>query len=311
MLLIGVLNPTSITPSFVVPLFQEPDSDVFYIQRFGGGERIKSFETIHLSDEAKAKILWLDPDKRRQVVGILRFYAFLFKNNDFIVGNNWELKKLLIERLNEVNGDEHPFILTSIAKFIGDFSLRASAEARIHALLNNESPSASERWRSGLSKEELEAEEAARKAYAYLPSSQGSDKLSAVSVIADIPSKNSLAKDVEIKGSIKFDNEFTFDGIIEGAIISNDGILTVEENGSVQGEVKAKSVIVMGRVHGNITVQERCELRSRSQLIGDLRATRLIIEEGATFVGKSEVSPNRAILKQFEETKESVHFSHR
>jgi cytoskeletal protein CcmA (bactofilin family) len=51
-------------------------------------------------------------------------------------------------------------------------------------------------------------------------------------------------------------------------------------------------------VHGNITVQERCELRSRSQLIGDLRATRLIIEEGATFVGKSEVSPNKNVLKE-------------
>ena len=118
------------------------------------------------------------------------------------------------------------------------------------------------------------------------------------SVMADIPNKNSLANDVEIKGSIKFANEFTFDGKIEGEITSNDGILTVGENGSVQGEVKAKSVIVMGKVNGNITVQERCELRSRSQLIGDLRATRLIIEEGATFVGKSEVSPNKNMLKE-------------
>lgn len=118
------------------------------------------------------------------------------------------------------------------------------------------------------------------------------------SVMADQSTKNSLANDVEIKGSIKFANEFTFDGKLEGEITSNDGILTVGESGDVHGEVKAKSVIVMGKVHGNITVNERCELRARSQLIGDLRAARLIIEEGATFVGKSEVSPNKGMLKE-------------
>jgi cytoskeletal protein CcmA (bactofilin family) len=117
------------------------------------------------------------------------------------------------------------------------------------------------------------------------------------SVMADTASKNHLANDVEIKGSIKFANEFTFDGRIEGEISSSDGVLTVGEHGDVNGEVKAKSVIVMGKVHGNITVQERCELRSRSQLIGDLKAARLIIEEGATFVGKSEVTPNKNALK--------------
>jgi cytoskeletal protein CcmA (bactofilin family) len=118
--------------------------------------------------------------------------------------------------------------------------------------------------------------------------------------------KNILANDVEIKGSIKFANEFTFDGKIEGEVTSDGGILTVGENGDVRGEVKAKSVIVMGKVHGNITVQERCELRSRSQLIGDLKAARLIIEEGATFVGKSEVTPNKATLEKGV-TKEQPH----
>ena len=116
-------------------------------------------------------------------------------------------------------------------------------------------------------------------------------------VMTDTSNKNLLSNDVEIKGSIKFANEFTFDGKLEGEISSSDGVLTVGENGDVRGEVKAKSVIVSGKVHGNITVQERCELRSRSQLIGDLKATRLIIEEGATFVGKSEVTPNKSALK--------------
>src|SRR5450631_3760955 len=108
--------------------------------------------------------------------------------------------------------------------------------------------------------------------------------------MADVnPTKNILSSDVEIKGSIKFQNELIIDGKIEGEIISS-GILTVGENAEVRGEIKTKSVTVLGKVHGNITVDERCELKGRAQLIGDLKAARLRSEEGATFVGKSDVS---------------------
>jgi len=109
--------------------------------------------------------------------------------------------------------------------------------------------------------------------------------------------KNILSSDVEIKGSIKFQNELVIDGKIEGEIISS-GILTVGENAEIRGEIKTKSVTVLGKVHGNITVEERCELKTRAQLIGDLKAARLMIEEGATFVGKSEVTPNKIQMKQ-------------
>ena len=109
--------------------------------------------------------------------------------------------------------------------------------------------------------------------------------------MADITtSKNILSADVEIKGSIKFQNDLIVDGKVEGEITST-GILTVGENAEIRGEIKTKSATVYGKVHGNITVEERCELKSRAVLQGDLKAARLVIEEGATFVGKSEVTP--------------------
>jgi cytoskeletal protein CcmA (bactofilin family) len=110
-------------------------------------------------------------------------------------------------------------------------------------------------------------------------------------------SKNILSSDVEIKGSIKFQNELTVDGKIEGEITST-GILTVGENAEMKGEIKTKSCTVLGKVHGNITVEERCELKSHAVLYGDLKAARLVIEEGATFVGKSEVTPNKVAMRQ-------------
>ena len=111
-----------------------------------------------------------------------------------------------------------------------------------------------------------------------------------------ITSKNLLSSDVEIKGSIKFTNELTVDGKVEGEIVSQ-GVLTIGQNAEIRGEVKTKSCTVLGKVHGNITVEERCELKSRAVLQGDLKAARLVIEEGATFVGKSEVTPNKIQMK--------------
>src|SRR6476620_7838142 len=115
--------------------------------------------------------------------------------------------------------------------------------------------------------------------------------------MADITSsKNVLSADVEIKGSIKFLNDLTVDGKVEGEITSS-GTLTVGENAEIRGEIKTKTATVHGKVHGNITVDERCELKARAVLQGDLKAARLVIEEGATFIGKSEVTPNKIQMK--------------
>jgi cytoskeletal protein CcmA (bactofilin family) len=107
--------------------------------------------------------------------------------------------------------------------------------------------------------------------------------------MADHGGKDILSSDVEIKGSIKFQKELLIDGKVEGDI-NSDGVLTVGENAEIRGEIKTKSITVYGKVHGNITVSERCELKSKCVLQGDLKAARLVIEEGATFIGKSEVT---------------------
>jgi cytoskeletal protein CcmA (bactofilin family) len=107
--------------------------------------------------------------------------------------------------------------------------------------------------------------------------------------MAEHTGKDILSSDVEIKGSIKFQKELLIDGKVEGEI-NSDGVLTIGENADIRGEIKTKSITVFGKVQGNITVAERCELRSKCILQGDLKAARLVIEEGATFIGKSEVT---------------------
>ena len=95
-----------------------------------------------------------------------------------------------------------------------------------------------------------------------------------------------LSSNVEIEGSITFQKELLVDGKVQGQIISG-GVLTIGENAVIRGKIKSKSVTVHGKVRGNITA-ERCELKSKCTLQGDLKAARLIVEEGATFIGTSQ-----------------------
>ncbi len=101
-------------------------------------------------------------------------------------------------------------------------------------------------------------------------------------------SRNVLASDVEIKGSLKFSQDLIIDGKIEGEVIS-DGSLTIGENADIKGEIRTKSVAIFGKVNGNITVQDACELKANAELIGDIQAGTLSIEPGATFMGQSSV----------------------
>ncbi len=114
--------------------------------------------------------------------------------------------------------------------------------------------------------------------------------------MAEHAGKDILSSDVEIKGSIKFQKELLIDGKVEGEI-NSDGVLTIGENADIRGEIKTKSITVFGKVQGNITVAERCELKSKCTLQGDLKAARLVIEEGATFIGKSEVTSGMTAAK--------------
>jgi cytoskeletal protein CcmA (bactofilin family) len=129
---------------------------------------------------------------------------------------------------------------------------------------------------------------------AYREESRKSTLTEQPKYMAEHSGKDVLSSDVEIKGSIKFQKELLIDGKVEGEIHS-DGVLTIGENADIRGEIKTKSITVYGKVQGNITVGERCELKSRCTLQGDLKAARLVIEEGATFIGKSEVTSGTGI----------------
>jgi len=106
------------------------------------------------------------------------------------------------------------------------------------------------------------------------------------------PSKNVLSSDVELKGSLKFAGELTLEGKLEGEV-NCDGILHLGETGVVNGNLNVGSIVVHGKINGNVFAKDKIEIKSKAEVLGDIRAARLVIEEGVTFVGKTEINPNK------------------
>ena len=99
---------------------------------------------------------------------------------------------------------------------------------------------------------------------------------------------STIISDVKIKGTLEFSESLFLDCQFQGDIVS-EGKLTVGEHGNVEGQIKAESVIVMGRVKGDITVTDSCKIRATGSLMGDMKAPKLEISEGAVIQGNVTV----------------------
>lgn len=99
---------------------------------------------------------------------------------------------------------------------------------------------------------------------------------------------NHLFAHVEIKGSLSFSRELLLDVRVEGDV-SSPAPLIIGEKAFIKGTVNTHSVVVSGHVEGNITVQERCLVKSTATILGNITASTFAIEEGATFCGHSQV----------------------
>jgi cytoskeletal protein CcmA (bactofilin family) len=90
--------------------------------------------------------------------------------------------------------------------------------------------------------------------------------------------------------TISKNNDLMFNGTLNGDIAAA-GELTLGPSADIHGEVRARSLKLSGKVRGNVFIGDTCKIFSSAVLIGDLEANRLVLEEGASFLGQSRVGP--------------------
>jgi cytoskeletal protein CcmA (bactofilin family) len=89
------------------------------------------------------------------------------------------------------------------------------------------------------------------------------------------------------EGVLSVPHSIRIDGTLRNGRLETTETLTVGATGVVEADVTARNAIIGGIVIGNVSIAERLELESHASLTGDLKARTLVVNEGATFKGKS------------------------
>lgn len=108
----------------------------------------------------------------------------------------------------------------------------------------------------------------------------------------------SIGKSVEIRGEVKGSEDLVVEGLVEGTITLTSSRLTIGANANVKADVSARDVIVLGTLHGNVDATGRIELRQGCTVHGDLRSSRLSIEENSDFRGKVDLVQSTAAAEK-------------
>jgi cytoskeletal protein CcmA (bactofilin family) len=76
---------------------------------------------------------------------------------------------------------------------------------------------------------------------------------------------------------------------VDGKIELRDNVLTIGPNARIKAQVFAKSVIVLGKVNGNVSASEKIDIREHGSVEGDIVAPRVAIADGAYFRGSIDM----------------------
>ncbi len=98
-----------------------------------------------------------------------------------------------------------------------------------------------------------------------------------------------IGKAVRINGQINSKEDLYVDGDVEGILEAPEHKLTVGPNGTVKATIKAREVVALGTIQGNVEAADRIEIRKDAKLVGDIRTARIVIEDGAYFKGSIDI----------------------
>src|SRR5258706_15252223 len=98
-----------------------------------------------------------------------------------------------------------------------------------------------------------------------------------------------IGRTLVIKGEISGAEALYIDGRIESKISLPDNRITIGRNGSVQANITAREVVVMGKGSGNIDCSDRVDIRSEGSVTGDVSTIRISVEDGAVLKGGIQV----------------------
>jgi cytoskeletal protein CcmA (bactofilin family) len=95
-----------------------------------------------------------------------------------------------------------------------------------------------------------------------------------------------IGKAVRVEGKVISAEDLTIDGDVEGSIELGGHSLTIGQDARIKADLLAKTVIISGKVTGNVRAVEKVDLLATGAVEGDITAPRFMMADGATVMGK-------------------------
>ena len=97
-----------------------------------------------------------------------------------------------------------------------------------------------------------------------------------------------IGSSIVIDGEISGDEDLVIQGTVKGRISLKESLF-VEGSGVIEADIETANVEVSGQVTGNIAASDKVELKADCKVVGDIKAPRVVIEDGARFSGSIEM----------------------
>jgi len=97
-----------------------------------------------------------------------------------------------------------------------------------------------------------------------------------------------IGSSIVIDGEISGDEDLVIQGTVKGKISLKES-LYVEGSGVVEADIDTQNVEIAGRVTGNIVASDKVELKADCRVVGDVKAPRILIADGASFKGNVDM----------------------
>ena len=103
----------------------------------------------------------------------------------------------------------------------------------------------------------------------------------------------SIGPSITINGDVTGEENLVVEGVIEGTVNLKDNNLVISENGRLTANISARIIRVDGEVKGELRGSEQVIISPTGQVSGDIRAPRVVLEDGCQFKGSIDMEHDK------------------
>jgi cytoskeletal protein CcmA (bactofilin family) len=98
-----------------------------------------------------------------------------------------------------------------------------------------------------------------------------------------------IGKAIRIKGELHGEEDLIIEGKVEGTISLKKNHLILERSAVITAHVEVQNVTIKGQMNGNTSASDKVEITADAKIVGDIKAPRVVMAEGAKFKGSVEM----------------------